>query len=72
MVERYNLCHLSTGELLRAEIAAGTPLGLQAKSLIEAGNLVPDSVVEGMIEAKFRDTKGVDGFLLDDSGRAYP
>ena len=65
MVERYNLCHLSTGELLRAEIAAGTPLGLQAKSLIEAGNLVPDSVVEGMIEAKFRDTKGVDGFLLD-------
>jgi adenylate kinase len=65
MVERYNLCHLSTGELLRAEIADGTPLGLQAKSLIEAGNLVPDSVVEGMIEAKFRDTKGVDGFLLD-------
>lgn len=65
MVERYNLCHLSTGELLRTEIAAGTPLGLQAKSLIEAGNLVPDSVVEGMIEAKFRDTKGVDGFLLD-------
>lgn len=65
MVERYNLCHLSTGELLRAEIAAGTPLGLQAKSLIEAGNLVPDSVVEGMIESKFRDTQGVDGFLLD-------
>ena len=65
LVERSNLCHLSTGELLRAEIAAGTPLGLQAKSLIEAGNLVPDSVVEGMIEAKFRDTKGVDGFLLD-------
>ena len=65
MVERYNLCHLSTGELLRAEIAAQTPLGLQAKSLIEAGNLVPDSVVEGMIESKFRDTKGVEGFLLD-------
>ena len=65
MVERYNLCHLSTGEILRAEIAAGTSLGLQAKSIIEAGNLVPDSVVEGMIEAKFRDTKGVDGFLLD-------
>ena len=65
MVERYNLCHLSTGELLRSEIAAGTPLGLQAKSLIEAGNLVPDSVVEGMIQARFRDAKGVDGFLLD-------
>jgi len=65
MVERYNLCHLSTGELLRSEIAAGTALGIQAKALIEAGNLVPDSVVEGMIQAKFRDTKGVDGFLLD-------
>jgi len=65
MVERYRLCHLSTGELLRSEIAAGTPLGLQAKSLIEAGNLVPDEVVEGMIEAKFRSAEGVDGFLLD-------
>lgn len=65
MVERYNLCHLSTGELLRSEIAAGTPLGLQAKSLIEAGNLVPDEVVEGMIESKFSSTKGVEGFLLD-------
>lgn len=65
MVERYNLCHLSTGELLRSEITAGTPLGLQAKSLIEAGNLVPDEVVEGMIESKFASTKGVDGFLLD-------
>lgn len=65
MVEKYNLCHLSTGELLRSEIAAGTPLGLQAKALIEAGNLVPDSVVEGMIEDKFKSVKGVDGFLLD-------
>ena len=65
MVQRYHLCHLSTGELLRSEIAAGTALGLQAKSLIEAGNLVPDEVVEGMIEAKFRSTEGVEGFLLD-------
>ena len=65
MVERYNLCHLSTGELLRSEIAAGTPLGLQAKTLIEGGNLVPDEVVEGMIESKFQSVKGVEGFLLD-------
>ena len=65
MAERYNLCHLSTGELLRSEIAAGTPLGLQAKTLIEGGNLVPDEVVEGMIESKFQSVKGVDGFLLD-------
>ena len=65
MVERYNLCHLSTGELLRSEINAGTPLGLQAKALIEAGNLVPDEVVEGMIASKFQSVQGVDGFLLD-------
>ena len=65
MVQKYNLCHLSTGELLRSEIAAGTPLGLQAKALIEAGALVPDEVVEGMIEARFQAAEGVDGFLLD-------
>lgn len=65
MVERYNLCHISTGELLRSEIAAGTELGVKAKALIDNGNLVPDQVVEDMIEAKFRGTKGVDGFLLD-------
>lgn len=65
MAERFHLCHISTGELLRSEIAAGTPLGMQAKSLIDAGNLVPDEVVEGMIEAKFNSVKDVDGFLLD-------
>jgi adenylate kinase len=65
MVERYRLCHISTGELLRAEIAAGTPLGLQAKSLIDNGSLVPDEVVEGMIESKFSSVTGVEGFLLD-------
>ena len=48
MVEKYNLCHLSTGELLRKEIAEGTELGKKAKSLIDAGSLVPDEVVEGM------------------------
>lgn len=63
--EKYNLCHLSTGELLRAEIAAGTELGLHAKSLIDNGNLVPDSVVEKMIAKKFDTVKDVDGFLLD-------
>lgn len=65
MVENYKLCHLSTGALLRSEIAEGTPLGLKAKSLIEAGNLVPDEVVEGMIAAKFASAPDVNGFLLD-------
>lgn len=65
VAQKYNLKHISTGELLRAEIAAGTELGKQAKSLIEAGALVPDAVVEGMIETAFNTIKGVDGFLLD-------
>lgn len=65
MAEKYRLCHISTGELLRAEIAAGSELGLKAKSLIDAGALVPDEVVEGMIEAKFNSVSDVDGFLLD-------
>ena len=65
IAEKYNLKHISTGELLRAEIAAGTQLGKEAKSLIDAGELVPDSVVEGMIESAFDKVKGVNGFLLD-------
>ncbi len=63
--EKYNLCHISTGELLRAEIAAGTELGIQAKALIDKGSLVPDEVVENMIASKFDTVKGVNGFLLD-------
>ena len=65
MVEKYNLRHLSTGELLRKEIAEGTELGKKAKSLIDAGALVPDEVVEGMIDNAFKTTEGVAGFLLD-------
>ena len=65
MKEKYHLCHISTGELLRSEISAGTLLGKKAKVLIDNGSLVPDEVVEGMIEAKFDAIKDVDGFLLD-------
>ena len=72
MVERYNLHHISTGALLRKEIAAGTELGLQAKALKEKGCLVPDEVVEGMIESEFKTVTGVNGFLLDGFPRTLP
>lgn len=72
MVEKYNLHHISTGALLRKEIAAGTELGKQAKALIEKGCLVPDEVVEGMIESEFNTVTGVDGFLLDGFPRTIP
>ncbi len=65
MVEKYNLHHISTGALLRKEIAAGTELGKKAHELIEKGSLVPDEVVEAMIESEFNSVKGVGGFLLD-------
>lgn len=63
--EKYNLRHLSTGELLREEIAAGTTLGKHAQELIAKGSLVPDEVVEGMIKSQFKHTESVNGFLLD-------
>ena len=72
MVEKYNLHHISTGALLRKEIAAGSELGALAKELIEKGNLVPDEVVEGMIENEFNTVTGVDGFLLDGFPRTLP
>ena len=65
LVEHKGYYHISTGDLLRKEIAAGTPLGLEAKSLIEKGNLVPDEVVCGMIRSEFAANAGVRGFLLD-------
>ena len=63
--KKYNLKHISTGELLRKEMAEGTELGKKASELIDAGCLVPDEVVEGMIEAEFARNRDVDGFLLD-------
>ena len=57
IIEKYGLIHLSTGDLLRAEIQANTMLGLEAKKLMDQGILVPDSVVIGMIENKLNENK---------------
>lgn len=65
LVAKYNLYHISTGDLLREEIKRGTPLGIQAAALIEKGNLVPDEVVEGMIRDEFNAHPEVKGFILD-------
>lgn len=64
IVDKFNLIHLSTGDLLRAEIKAGTELGLKAKHLIDAGKLVPDEVVIGMISHKLDNDKA-EGFIFD-------
>ena len=65
MSQKHNLLHISTGDMLRHEIAAGTPLGKIAAELIDKGNFVPDQVVEDMLFSTFDAAKGVDGFLLD-------
>lgn len=65
LIEKYNLKHVSTGELLRSEIARETPLGIQAKILMDKGNLVPDEVVIGMIKETVDQNKNVKGFLFD-------
>lgn len=65
LIEKYKFKHLSTGDLLRSEIAQQTPLGMEAKSLMDKGQLVPDEVVIGMISTALDANKGVNGFLFD-------
>jgi len=62
---KFNLKHLSTGDMLRAEIAAGTELGKKMSSIMSKGELVPDEVVIEMIANKIDTTKGKAGFLFD-------
>lgn len=65
LIENYNLIHLSTGDLLRSQIAAKTSLGLEAKSYMDKGFLVPDSIVIGMIKSKLQENKDAKGFIFD-------
>jgi len=65
LISRYGLKHLSTGDLLRSEMANQTPLGLEAKHIMARGELVPDEVVIGMISSALDSNPGVNGFLFD-------
>ncbi|MBP6656937.1 MAG: adenylate kinase [Bacteroidia bacterium] len=65
LIKAYQLVHLSTGDILRGEVAAKTQLGLEAKKLMDQGLLVPDEVVVGMIESKIDSNPGVNGFIFD-------
>jgi adenylate kinase len=72
LIEKYGLVHLSTGDLLRTEITAGTELGLKAKGLMDAGILVPDEVVIGMIDNKLSQNPDAGGFIFDGFPRTIP
>lgn len=65
LISNYGLKHLSTGDLLRSEIAQQTPLGLEAKKIMDKGQLVPDEVVIGMISSSLDANPQAKGFLFD-------
>ena len=65
LIAKYQLVHLSTGDILRGEIKNQTALGLEAKKLMDAGILVPDEVVIGMIGNKLEENKKAKGFIFD-------
>lgn len=63
--EKYGLKQLSTGDMLRAQVAAETPLGLQAKEIMASGKLVSDEIVIGIIESSMSDASDAKGFIFD-------
>jgi adenylate kinase len=65
LVEKHGIPQLSTGDMLRAAVAAGTPVGLQAKSIMESGGLVSDAVVVGIIAERIAEKDAQKGFILD-------
>jgi adenylate kinase len=72
LVQRYGIVQLSTGEMLRAAVAAGTPVGLKAKEIMASGSLVPDEVVVGIISDRIDQPDAQNGFILDGFPRTVP
>lgn len=72
LVERHNIVQLSTGDMLRAAVAAETDIGLKAKDIMAAGGLVPDKVVIGIISDRIEQPDAANGFILDGFPRTVP
>jgi adenylate kinase len=69
---RFGIPHIATGDMLRAEIERGTPLGLQAQPILAAGGYVPDEIMIGMIRDRLRQPDCAQGFILDGFPRTVP
>src|SRR6202158_1798215 len=72
LVQRYGIVQLSTGEMLRAAVAAQTPVGLKAKDIMASGGLVPDEIVVGIISDRLDQPDAAKGFILDGFPRTVP
>jgi adenylate kinase len=72
LVHRYGIAQLSTGEMLRAAVAAQTPVGLKAKDIMASGGLVPDDIVIGIISDRLDQPDAAKGFILDGFPRTVP
>ena len=70
--EKFNIPQISTGDMLRAAVKAGTPLGLKAKSFMDAGGLVPDDVIIGLVSERIKQADCTNGFLFDGFPRTIP
>ncbi len=70
--EKFNIPQISTGDMLRAAVRAGTPLGLEAKKFMDAGGLVPDDVIIGLVKERIKDADCANGFLFDGFPRTIP
>ncbi|MGM0530901.1 MAG: adenylate kinase [Bacteroidota bacterium] len=71
LIDKYNLVHLSTGDILRDEMSQGTELGKKVKDVIEKGNLVSDDLIVQLIEKKMQENRDVGGFLFDGFPRTF-
>ncbi len=72
LLSAFGVCHISTGDMFRAAVKAGTPLGLQAQRHMSAGELVPDAVTIGLVRERLKQPDAQRGFLLDGFPRTVP
>nr|WP_296748597.1 adenylate kinase [Thioalkalivibrio sp.] len=72
ITEKYNIPQISTGDMLRAAVKAGTPLGIEAKKVMDAGGLVSDDIILGLIKERLQQPDCANGFLFDGFPRTIP
>lgn len=70
--EKFGIPQISTGDMLRAQVKAGTPLGIEAKKHMDSGGLVPDAVIIGMVKERLKEADCQNGYLFDGFPRTIP